>query len=185
MLTETLNGCTIKIEQDDDPESPRSWDNLGTMACFHRRYSVPNETGLDSADYGSWDELKAAIVKQYDPAVILPVYAYDHSVLDISTRIEPYWWHAAWDAGQLGFIFVSKEKARREHGWKVLTRERRAQLAEQLHAEVKTYSQWVNGDVYGYIIEDENGGEVDACWGFYGCDEALQAAREAAAATGE
>jgi len=29
-----------RIVRDEDPESPRECDNLGTMACWHRRYSL-------------------------------------------------------------------------------------------------------------------------------------------------
>jgi hypothetical protein len=50
------------------------------------------------------------------------------------------------------------------------------------------YSQWCNGDVYGYQVErvtacDHCGGEdaelVDSCWGFYGRDDCLSAATAA------
>lgn len=37
---EEYRGCTIRIEQDDNPESPREWDNVGTMVCFHDRYNL-------------------------------------------------------------------------------------------------------------------------------------------------
>lgn len=41
--TEQHNRCLISIYHDDDPESPRAWDNLGTMACWHRRYRLGDE----------------------------------------------------------------------------------------------------------------------------------------------
>lgn len=28
----------------------------------------------------------------------------------------------------------------------------------------------MNGDVWGYIIEDKDGEQVESCWGFYGYD---------------
>ena len=34
----------LKIVQDTDPESPRTWDNLGTMVCFHKRYELGDKT---------------------------------------------------------------------------------------------------------------------------------------------
>lgn len=37
---EEYRGCTIRIEQDDNPESPREWNNVGTMVCFHDRYNL-------------------------------------------------------------------------------------------------------------------------------------------------
>ncbi len=30
----------VKLERDNDAESPRDWDNLGTMACWHNRYNL-------------------------------------------------------------------------------------------------------------------------------------------------
>ncbi len=30
----------LRIAHDEDCESPRNWDNLGTMACWHRRYNL-------------------------------------------------------------------------------------------------------------------------------------------------
>ena len=36
-MTEKIEykGYTIKVKLDEDNESPREWDNLGTMTCFH------------------------------------------------------------------------------------------------------------------------------------------------------
>lgn len=33
----------FKILQDESPESPRFWDNLGVMVCMHRRYVLGDE----------------------------------------------------------------------------------------------------------------------------------------------
>ena len=30
----------IEVIQDSEPESPREWDNLGNMICFHRNYNL-------------------------------------------------------------------------------------------------------------------------------------------------
>lgn len=35
---------------------------------------------------------------------------------------------------------------------------------------VETYSQWCNGEVYGYTIEMADGSDGDSCWGYYGWD---------------
>jgi len=39
--------------------------------------------------------------------------------------------------------------------------------ATMLDNEVKTYDQYLTGDVYGYEIK-EDGEVIDSCWGFYG-----------------
>ena len=39
-----------------------------------------------------------------------------------------------------------------------------------LKATANLYKWWAFGDVYGYTIEDEDGEQIDSCWGFYGPD---------------
>ena len=34
------NGKVLEIYFDSSPQNPRNWDNLGTMVCLHRRYSL-------------------------------------------------------------------------------------------------------------------------------------------------
>ena len=40
MGTITLDCVTFDISPDEMADSPRSWDNLGTMVCWHRRYQL-------------------------------------------------------------------------------------------------------------------------------------------------
>lgn len=161
-------GYNIEIEQDElNQDSPRNWDNLGTIVCFHKRYNLGDtDHGYKSADYTSWDELETAIRKDNDVAIILPIYMYDHSGITINTT----GFSCPWDSGQIGFIYVSKETARKEYGWKNITKERKEKLAEYLRNEVKTYDQFLTGDVWGFVIKDDTDEEVDSCWGFYGRD---------------
>jgi hypothetical protein len=41
---------------------------------------------------------------------------------------------------------------------------------EQARSFIETYTEWCNGSVYGYTIEDEEGEIDDSCFGFYGND---------------
>ena len=41
----------LEIFDDLNPCSPREFDNLGTMVCFHRRYNLGDETELKSSDF--------------------------------------------------------------------------------------------------------------------------------------
>jgi hypothetical protein len=44
-----------------------------------------------------------------------------------------------------------------------------------MEGEVKTFNQWLNGECYGYQLEDEEGNETDSCWGYIGdSDEVLE-----------
>ena len=103
----------IEIIHDEHPSNPRvEWDNLGTMVCFHGRYTLGDiGHGYRSSDFNSWDELKQLIIKQVKPAVILPIYMYDHSGITISTQ--PF--GCRFDSGQIGFIYIGKLKVMKEY----------------------------------------------------------------------
>jgi hypothetical protein len=160
----------IKVFQDDSPESPRSWDNLGTMVCFHKRYDLGDKTDYRSEDYDSWEELKNGIEENEGEIVILPLYLYDHSGITISTSS----FSCQWDSGQIGFIFVSKHKIEKE-GIDI------TKVEEYLKGEVETYDQYLRGDVYGYKVfkvstcslGHEHEEEIESCWGFYGDEECM------------
>ena len=58
-------GYIIEIEQDENPESPREWDNLTTMICFHKKYNLGDKHDIKHQDYSSWNEMEQALIKKY------------------------------------------------------------------------------------------------------------------------
>ncbi len=186
-ITETQTGqYTAKFYQDEFTESPREWSNLGLMACKHRNYDLGDQAAnaiIDQADYhdsaNSFNELAEYVQDTLGATVVLPLYLLDHSGITISCgspivpdrAVEQTHFVSdsrGWDTSIVGVIFDTPEGTREVFGDHVPTRQ---QIIENLEAEVKTYDQYLTGDVYGYIIEDSEGNEVDACWGFYGVDE--------------
>ena len=160
---------TVKIIPDSDAQNPRTdFDHLGTMVYWHRRYCIGDVDG--QKEYGSAGDFLTWAKANW--AVYLPVYLYDHSVRRVSTssflgRAQ----HAEWDSGQVGFIYVTRENILKEFGTgKKLAVSKRIkdQVVKCLTSEVEVYDQFLAGDVYGYVIEDENGENVESCWGFYG-----------------
>ena len=174
-MHEVIGDFTVEVEQDTDAEDPRAWmDHLGTMACFHSRYTLGDKDhGYRSSDYNSWAEMKKAITKQEDALVILPIYMYDHSGITISTT--PF--SCPWDSGQIGFIFVSKSKVRKEYNKKLISKQLKEKVTQYLIGEVKEYDQYLTGDVYGYIITDNDTQGAESCWGFYGYNECVEEAK--------
>jgi len=167
------NGCTITIERDEFPQNPRTeWDNLGTMVCFHKRYNLGDKHGLNitSDDFANWDELEAFLHEQQGALVVLPLFLYDHSGITISTGR----FSCAWDSGQVGFIFVSKGRAESECPRKEAESDAayNDRIKDYLIGEVKTYDDYLTGEVYGYsVTDDATGTEGDSCFGFYGYEE--------------
>jgi hypothetical protein len=177
-MSETFKhkGLRISIEQDIDVESPRGDYNVGTMVCFHKRYTLGDKHHYSANDYSGWDEIAAAIEREEGPlAVILPLRLFDHSGISMSVGSGA---HACdpggWDSGQVGWIFATKKKAVEEWGKKLCTKRVIEQATEFLIGEVETYDQYLTGDVYYYSIKDESGEILDSlsgCYGFEYCKE--------------
>lgn len=175
--TKTIGKYLIEIYPDEMGDSPRNWENLGTMICFHRRYDLGDKHDYDANDYSGWEEQRKSIEKNEKPCVILPLYLYDHSGITMSTS--PF--SCRWDSGQVGWIFVSKEKVKKEYGVKKITKDIVEKVTSVLEGEVKTYDQYIMGDVYGYKVFEiqtcelghEHKEELDSCWGYYGVDECM------------
>lgn len=154
-------GFTIYIERDEYSDSPRNWDNLGTMACHHRNYKLGDkqvEHPLDAVPP--------------DAEVMLPLYLYDHSGVTMRTR--PF--SCYFDSGQVGYIYVTRDEILAEYGGKRLTKSKREKARRVLQAEVEIYDQWLVGDVWGYIVKDMDS-VYDSCYGFFGYDYCLNEAK--------
>lgn len=172
-------GYTIRIEHDDDPLNPRTeWDNLGTMVCFHRRYVLGDKHEYRAENYGGWDELRKELEKEEDAAIILPLFLMDHSGITMSCSSSRFAMcdSAGWDWGQVGFIFVSKEKLRKEYVKKRLSQKTLELVENVLLQEVETYDQYLTGDVWGFIIGNDDDDHIESCWGFFGHDYCKQEA---------
>jgi hypothetical protein len=165
--TETYKGYEIKVCIDENPFSPREDDNLGTMACFHRRYSLGDKHDFKTPDDCSQYSKRKDVIS-------LPLYLYDHS--GITIRTIPF--TCPWDSGQVGIIFVTKEKIRKEYMVKRVTKKVIKKVFKSLESEVKVYDNYLRGEVFGFQIEKDDE-EVDSCWGFFEeQDEVMKYAKE-------
>ena len=160
----------IQIEQDEFPFDPREDDNLGMMVCFHDKYNLGDKHEYRQYDFSSWNEIESQIQKDTGGAVILPVRMYDHSGIGVTANplnFGRYPWNCQWDSGWVGFIYISKVDIREEYSIKLVTQKVIAKVKETLIAEVETYNQYLNGEVYAYCTKDKSGNVVDYCCGFY------------------
>lgn len=170
---EAYQGHIIKIYHDPDAESPRQWSNLGTLICWHRRYRLGDSHQFDSpeaflrnlANVSDQSDLLLDQLRERagHKAITLPVFIYDHSGLAMNT----IGFHCPWDSGQVGFVYVTLEVVRKEFGVKRVTKAIREKAEDILRGEIVSYDAYLGGRVYGYVIE-QDGEEIDACWGFVG-----------------
>lgn len=57
-----------------------------------------------------------------------------------------------------------------EFGGKIVTAKLKERIEKILEVEVEMYTQYVEGNVYGFEIVDEDDNHIDSCYGFYGSD---------------
>ena len=142
----------IYIKQDCDPPDPREdFDYLGTMACWHKRHNLGDEQIEDPKEW--FDELD-------ERTIYLPLYIYEHS--GITMRTTPF--SCRWDSGQVGWIYVTHENCVKEFGENYDV----AHIEKILKCEVEEYDQYLQGDIWGFEIVDDDGELIDSCYGFYG-----------------
>ena len=186
MLIESYEdrGYTVEIHTDEDPLNPRKeWDNVGVMCCQHNgRYNL-GDGGMDQL-YDSltedlrWDEMYLNLPEDEEMPepddyhgmielaekwgyTVLPLYLYDHSGITMSCA--PF--SCPWDSGQVGIIFMTPQA---QHENKI------EDPVACLKGEVEVYDMYLTGQVYGYIVKDDEGEELDSCWGFFGDDDYMK-----------
>lgn len=177
------NFLTQNLEVEDRDRFERVMDQVWSKYPDYYN-SREDQKAADDLEQKIRERYMAILERSY---IILPVYIYEHS--GVMFKTSPF--SCPWDSGQAGFIMVSRAQVRKEYGWKVITKARQAKIEEYLAGEIKEYSSYANGETYGYKIfpavgTDEEGettysmDSTDDCWGFYGHDYCLEAAKEAA-----
>jgi len=164
-----VNGKTIELYQSEGDS--RDWDNACQMifAGGHKHYGDKHD--VEFGEYNSMQHFieqgEVDVRKQLkDVVVCVPIYLYSHSGVTISTS--PF--SCPWDSGCCGFAVVTKADIRKMQGIKRVTKKHIDDAARYLEGEVETLAQEISGEVYGFIIEDEDGEHEDSCGGFYGSD---------------
>jgi len=173
----------IRMCRDDvDPQSPREWENLGTMYCRHRnlgdyekfKHAKNWDTKDVLLDVMSDDEL---LPKDFKDTLTdadgfdLPD---DEALTKVRTLFESLYvvlplylydhsgitistgaFSCRWDSGLVGIIFVSHKKAKEmfEIEEDGWTKEMNDRTVKSLIGEVEVYDQYLTGDMYGFQIE--------------------------------
>lgn len=185
----------VKFGYEETPESPRYWDNIGTIYTWERSYISP-----DKSHYSSMEEFIESVLgdnslerlrdrntnvvslfedisKQFDKKgyILYPVSRYEHGMVK-------YYMGATegWDTGTVGVIFAKKEKIYEEFGVKKISKKIRENVEKNFEGELEEYTDYANGDVYTITVEDFNGKELDSCSSIYGDLYSLETALELA-----
>lgn len=144
---------TVTIKPDEWVEYPFENDEVFTLYS-NRRHFNPDKHKMEELfnDEGNLPTLEQLNSSRSDYEHFR-IYAYDHSGMTVSAT--PF--SCPWDSGLLGIVAVKKDEVRDPE--------------KAFKTYVKTLDQYLQGDVYEFIIRDELGECVDSCGGFYGHSE--------------
>ena len=168
--------CRIMV--DPEPVSPREWDNLGTMVCFHKHYNLGDRLGRKHS-FETPSQFLEFLEENEDKILVLPLYLMDHSGLSISVDDTMFRMvdSVGWDWDQVGWIYVTYEDIRKEYDVQNITGEVLDKAKKSLIAEVEEYNKYLQGQVMGFIIQEHHPVKcwetIDSCFGFYDIDSLL------------
>lgn len=174
---ETIEKPRLQIKYCDFHDSPREDDTLGLLltkegeyispdGTDHELYSIMLETEHQASNADEHIQLmkkeaKKAGIKLH---AIYPVYRYEHSTISYKLGVAH-----GFDYSNCGFYFVLNDeftnRRLKELGIKAKDAEK------EIANELDRYSQYANGEVYSFILYDENGEIEDSCGGFYDIEE--------------
>jgi len=167
MKKELSGRFVVSVEVDEDPLDPRQNNyEIGQMLCLHSRYSLgdPHEFTLEEVQ-------DLAIHAENTGGIVIPLYLYDHGGITMNTT----GFSCPWDSGQVGVYIMSKADIDSEFGGN------RTTARTYIDGAVQRYDDFLTGNVYGFIVTDPNGNDLDSCWGFSGDPEiAMNAGIESA-----
>lgn len=183
-LETAKRALNITVWQDNDDENPLDWNESVKVVYTSSRYILGNEKVSDLAEhimdlleygeeyrnrmydkYGDTKDLFDVLLERLNKKgyVALPVYAYIHS--GVTVRTTPF--GCRWDSGLSGFIYTKRTDYIKEFG--VKKNVKNSIIENHLKGDLETFDTWLQGEVYGFSIEDAETGEfLGSCGGFYG-----------------
>lgn len=172
--TKTIEAPRLEITHDEYASSPREWDNLGYFITKQRNKISPNgaqfpeidaivrETGEEAENLEAHkDAIILRIKKEQGEKVlaIYPVYCYEHGNVVYRRGTAQ-----GFDVSNCVFYIVTDRSQDR------LGTEARY-FENVIDGELETYTAWANGEVYDFVLYDENGEVTDSCGGFYSIED--------------
>lgn len=180
----------VRIEYDMDGShcDPREDEGIVEIVTGElRRWNVRTEDAMFQHAFDRFNDMGRAglfrrWLKIFHDTLAMPVYMMEHSSVALRTSD----FGDPWDSGQIGWAYIKPDAEK----WEGMD------PAEIIKGFVEVLGQWMNGEVYGWIVEhrvtgrkvydddteDEEFAEwtdedEESCWGYIGLEWAIQAAR--------
>lgn len=180
MITYTKTSITTEprliIQHDEDAESPRQWDNLGYFITVDRNHTSPDsyklqhdkirniimDTAEDATDQNDHIERITKEINEQTTEKVLAIYpVVKHEHGNVVYRLAT---QHGFDYSNNGFYIVTDKTAN-------LLGTPKEDFERVIKGELETYTQWVNGEVYGFTLYNEDGTLDNSCWGYYDIED--------------
>lgn len=169
-IKKTIEVNKLVIEFDNYSPSPREWSNLGYFITIDNRQNSPDkneelenivkETGNEATSQEEHIELITKAINETGEKVIkiFPICKYEHGniIYKLGTQ-------HGFDCSNNGFYIIT-DKTQKEIGAD------EKDFEKNIKEELENYNSWVNGEVYSYILYNEEGEIEDSCGGLYELD---------------
>ena len=166
---------TVGIYTDDTPSSPREWSNIGKLYMFNNRnFELGDERLSDRETFlDNYPDPRTYFAEELDckrtDIIIHDIQVVFHgnsSPSDLRMMAHDR------EHPRDGYYVTTKQFIREDQQVKAISKAIMAKVERLMRGEIDTYTQYINGEVYGYTITcDLTGETVDSVWGFYGDDD--------------
>lgn len=157
---------SLELSYDDQPDCPMDWDLSWKLISF-RRNSIHSD---DPAEYCHVKDGEVRpnfeYLSKFRAGLAFFLDYYEHGQGAYSIHGEGM--QCQWDTAQYGGILLW------EHSPKEMGAKSYEDREKDARGFLETYNAWMNGEVYGYTLKDEEGNLVDSCWGYYDDDYFMQ-----------
>jgi len=149
-------GHKIDIFYDEDyNDTPNDWDDSRLLIYDHRDFTIEVK-GFDAQEiFEHWSSGHKTFPSGKRRYWLFPVYAYIHSGVSLSLSRG----YDRWDTSFKGFMLIERN---------IRTCNTHDVAREQAEQTLKTWNEILTGQVYGYVVTDSEGNELDSCWGYIG-----------------
>lgn len=148
-------GVTLRIIYDGDADSPVADDESVLFAVYHR-HRTNRQGHLPTAE--SAMEFAEANAGEDSEWAVFGLFAYEHGNIMFRPSKAGNPFNDPFDSAQAGIIALKRATFEGD-------------LFKIAEGICESYSDWCNGEVYGYVVDDPVNGSDDSCWGYIGDPE--------------
>lgn len=158
-------GLKLKLSQDDSAISPRETCQSVFVGGEVR---IPHDVDKGQCfDDFVRNYCRQVLECKVTDIVWATVYKYEHGGVEYSLGSSS----CPWDSGIAGFIYITKEELRSHHGVKRITQQLYDLQVSWFAGELKDYTAYCNGDIYGIEIFSQNKDFESETWGVVDIDD--------------